>query len=124
MGPHPLPGHTLDGETGPVDVEQNPSVLVLFLPGGPGNVVWGRRARLLLGAAAQETVRTGALGAAVPAQLGRGRPGPSRGVRSRHLITGGGNVGKIILLRTSEVLVVCQTEHVDVKRKTYQGEKQ
>lgn len=84
VGPHPLPGHTLNGETGPVDVEQNPSVLVFVLPGRPGHVVWGGCTQLLLGAAAQETVSTGALGAAVPAQLGRGGPGPTRWVRSRH----------------------------------------
>lgn len=84
VGPHPLPGHALNGETGPVDVEQDPSVLVFVLPGRPGHVVWGRCTQLLLGAAAQETVSTGALGAAVPAQFGRGGPGPTGWVWSRH----------------------------------------
>lgn len=84
VGPHPLPGGALDGETGPVDVEQSPPVLVLLLPGGPGQVVGAGRARRLLGAAAQQTMGAGALGAAVAAQLGRGRPGPAGGVGARH----------------------------------------
>lgn len=84
MGPHPLPGHTLNGEPGPVHVEEDPSVLLLFLPRGPGALIWGRGAGVVLGAAAQEAVRAGALGAAVPAQLGRGGAGPARGVGSRH----------------------------------------
>lgn len=84
MGPHPLPGHGLDGETGPVDVEEDPSVLLLLLAGRPGAVVWRRGAGLLLGAAAEEAVRAGALGAAVSAQLGRRRAGAAGGVGSRH----------------------------------------
>lgn len=84
MGPHPLPGYTLDGETGPVNIEKNPSVLLLFLPRGPGAIIWGRGAGVLLGAAAEEAVWAGALGAAVPAQLGRGGAGPAWGVGPRH----------------------------------------
>lgn len=84
MRPHALPGHALDGEAGPVDVEENPSVLVLFLPRGPGSVVGGRRAGLLPGAGAQQAMRAGALGAAVAAQLGGGAPGPAGGVGTRH----------------------------------------
>lgn len=56
MGPHPLPGYTLDGKTGPVDVEKNPSILLLFLHGGPGAVIGRRGGGLLLGAAAEEAV--------------------------------------------------------------------
>lgn len=84
MGPHPLPGHALDGEAGPVNVEKDPSVLLLFLPGRAGSVVGRRIAGLLLGAAAEEAVRAGAFGAAMSAQLGRGRAGPAGGVGSRH----------------------------------------
>lgn len=84
MGPHPLPGHALNRESSPVDIEQNPSVFLLFLTRGPGAVVWRRGAGVLLGAAAKEAVRAGALGAAVPAQLGWGGAGSARGVWSRH----------------------------------------
>lgn len=84
VGPHPVPGPSLDGKPGPVDVEEDPSVLVLLLPGGAGHVVGGRGAGLVLGAAAQEAVGAGALGAAVAAQLGRGGSGPAGGVGSRH----------------------------------------
>lgn len=56
VGPHPLPGSTLDGKTSPVNVEKNPSILLLFIPGGPGAVVWGRGGGILLGAAAEEAV--------------------------------------------------------------------
>lgn len=89
MGPHPLPGHALDGETAPVDIEEDPSVLLLLLAGRPGAVVWRRGAGLLLGAAAEEAVRAGALGAAVSAQLGRRRAGPAGRVGSRHRRPGG-----------------------------------
>lgn len=89
VGPHPLPGHALDGETAPVDIEEDPSVLLLLLAGRPGAVVWRRGAGLLLGAAAEEAVRAGALGAAVSAQLGRRRAGPAGGVGSRHRRPGG-----------------------------------
>ena len=82
--PHPLPGYTLDGKTCPVHVEKNPSILLLFLPRGPGAVVRGGGRGLLLGAAAEEAVRAAALGPAMPAQLGRGGAGPARGVRSGH----------------------------------------
>lgn len=85
MGPHPLPGYAFDGKAGPVNVEENPSVLLLFLPRGPGAIVGGRGGGIVLGgAAAEEAVRAAALGPAVPAQLGRGRAGAARGVGSRH----------------------------------------
>lgn len=84
VGPHPLPGDPLDGKARAVNVEEDPSVLLLFLPWGPGAVVGRGRGRLLPGAAAEEAVRAGALGPAVSAQLGRGRAGPARGVRSGH----------------------------------------
>lgn len=84
VGPHPLPGHALDGEPSPVDVEEDPSVLVLLLPRGPEKVVGCGGTRVLLGATAQETVGAAALGAAVAAQPGRGGPGQAGGVRSRH----------------------------------------
>lgn len=84
VAPHPLPGHALDGEAGPVNVEKDASVLLLFLPRRPGSVVGRRIAGLLLGAAAEEAMRAGAFGAAMPAQLGWGGAGPARGVGSRH----------------------------------------
>lgn len=56
MGPHPLPGGTLDGKASPVNVEKNPSILLLFVPRGPGAVVRGRGGGILLGAAAEEAV--------------------------------------------------------------------
>lgn len=84
MRPHPLPGDTLDGKTVPVNVEKNPSILLLFLPGGVGTVVWGGGSRLLLGAAAEEAVRAGALGPAVPAELGRGGASSAWGVGAGH----------------------------------------
>lgn len=84
MGPHPLPGDAFDGKTSAVDVEKNPSILLLFLPGRPRAIVWGGGGGLLLGAAAEEAVRAGALGPAVPAQLGRGGASPARGVGSGH----------------------------------------
>lgn len=118
MGPHPLPGYTLDGETSPVNVEKNSSVLLLFLPGGPGTVIWGRGAGLLLGAAAEEAVWAGALGPAVPAQLGRGGAGPAWGVGSRHWSQGEEEkLGQEILLQLLGLLLVCQcwTVHVDLK---------
>ncbi len=83
MGPHPLPSYALNGKTRPVNVEKNPSILLLFVR-GPGAVV-GRRGRgLLLSAAAEEAVRAAALGPAMPAQLGRGSAGPAWGIGSCH----------------------------------------
>lgn len=41
VGPHPLPGDALNGETSTVDVEQNSSVLLLLLPWGAGAVIQG-----------------------------------------------------------------------------------
>lgn len=61
MGPHPLPGDALDGETGPVNVEKNPSILLLFLSRRPGAVVRGGGGGVLVGAAAEEAVGAGAL---------------------------------------------------------------
>lgn len=84
MGPHPVPRWIFNGETGPVHVEKNPSILLLLLPGGAGAVVGGGGGGPLPGAAAEEAVRAGALGSAVPAQLGRGGAGPAGGVGSGH----------------------------------------
>jgi len=87
VAPHPVPRDALDGEAGPVHVEENAAVLLLLLPGGPGAVVRGGGGRLVPGAGAapeEEAVSAGALGAAVPAQLGRGGPGPARGGGSGH----------------------------------------
>lgn len=60
MGPHPLPGYTLNGETSPVHVEKDPSILLLFLPRGPGAVIGGGGGGVHLGAAAEQAVRAGA----------------------------------------------------------------
>lgn len=68
MAPHPLPGDALDGETVPINVEENPSFLLLFLLGG---VTGGAGSGLLPGAVVEQAVCTGALGAAAPAELGR-----------------------------------------------------
>ncbi len=132
MGPHPLPGYALDGKPGPVHVEKNPSILFLFLPRGPGTVVRGRGGGLLLGTAAEEAVRAGALGPAVPAQLGRGGAGPAWRVGSRHWSQEGQEeeeeeeekLGQAILLRLQELLLVCQAwpAHVDLKGQTWQDE--
>ena len=84
MGPHPLPGDAFDGETSPVDIKKNSSILLLFLPRGPGTVIRGRGGGFLLGAAAEEAVRACALWSAVPAQFGRGSAGPAWGVGSCH----------------------------------------
>lgn len=80
VGPHPLPGDALDGKTIPINVEKNPSILLLLLRG----MVRRRRGGLLPSAAAQEAVRAAALGTGIPAQLGRGGAGPARGVGSSH----------------------------------------
>lgn len=84
VGPHPLPGDALDGEPSTVDVEKHPSILLLLLPGRVRANVGGGGGRLALGAAAEQAVRAGALGAAVSAQLGRGGASPAGGVGSSH----------------------------------------
>lgn len=125
MGPHPLPGGTLDGKPSPVNVEKNPSILLLFVPRGPGAVVRGRGGGILLGAAAEEAVWAGAFGPAMPAQLGRGGAGPAWGVGSRHWSQEEEKLGQAILLRLQGLLLVChcRTVHVDLKGQTWAGEK-
>jgi len=66
MGPHPLPGDTFDGKTVPINIEKNPPILLLFLLRRLGTVVRVGRRGLLLGAVAEEAVRAGALGPAMP----------------------------------------------------------
>lgn len=82
VGPHPLPGDALNGETSTVDVEQNSSVLLILLPWGAGAVIqgWG----IVLGAAAEEAVGAGALGPAMSAQFGRGAASAAGGGGSSH----------------------------------------
>lgn len=134
VGPHPVPGAAVDGKASPVNVEENPSVLLLLLSRGPGGVVGGRGGGLLPGAAAEEAVRAAALGPAVPAQLGRGGAGPARGVGSGHWSREGQEeeeeeeeetLEQAVLLQLQELLLVgqCWTVHVDVPQQTWQGEK-
>lgn len=130
MGPHPLPGDTLNGKTGPVNVEKNPSIFLLFLPRGVGTVVWGRSRRLLLGAAAEEAVWAGALGPAIPAQLGRGGAGSTWRVGSGHWSQEGQEEeeeksGQEILFQLQELPLVSQrwTVHVHLQGQTWQGQR-
>lgn len=126
MGPHPLPGDTLDGKTVPVNVEKNSSILLLFLPRGVGTIVWGRSRRLLLGGAAEEAVWAGALGPAVPAQLGRGGAGTAWGVGAGHWSQEGQGEEEEkseqeILLQLQELPLVSQrwTVHVHLQGQTW-----
>lgn len=56
MGPHPLPGDAFNGKTSPVNIKKNSSILLLFLPRGPGTVIRGRGRGFFLGAAAEKAV--------------------------------------------------------------------
>lgn len=114
MGPHPLPGDTLDGETGSVNVKHDPSILLLFLPRGSGAAV-RRGGGGLLGRApaAEEAVGAGALGPAMPAQLSRGGASPAWRVRASHQSQQGQEeeeeeLGQVVLLQLQWFLLICQ----------------
>lgn len=126
MGPHPLPGDTLYRKTRSINVEKNPSILLLFLLGGSRAVLWGRQRGGLLGAAAEETVRAGALGPAMPAQLGCRGASPVWGVGSSHwpqeeVEEEEEKLGQAIFLQLQELLFVSEQckAHVDLQGLTW-----
>lgn len=70
--PHSLPGDIVYWKARPVHVKRNPSIFLIFLTGRPPGVICGSGQGWFGSRTGSVTVGTGAFGATVSADLGRG----------------------------------------------------